>query len=198
MVNAKGILIWEAFLPSGVRLRRATLADRAVRAVLYSEMRARERYTAAGWSDALWEAFVADQFRLREVHYEATYPKADVLMIEARSGAGGRFATVGTVSVDLGTGADGAKMVRLITIELCMASRRRGIGTHVIEALVQAARVRGCQRMELSVARTNPDAERLYRRLGFLPSDLTSNAIVEAAGFQSMALQLGTPATSDA
>jgi len=44
----------------------------------------------------------------------------------------------------------------------------RGIGTRAIRFLEQEARSRGYLRMECMVAATNPDAIRLYERLGYL------------------------------
>jgi ribosomal protein S18 acetylase RimI-like enzyme len=182
-------------------MRKATLNDRAVRGIIFAETRNEERSFLSAWSESMWDAFVADQFRLREVHYTAHYPNADVLMIEARGGAGCRFAIVGTLSIELEPGNDGQRVTRLITIEIGAASRGRGIGTHVINAVAETAAACGCARLELSVAMTNARAEAFYRRLGFrlLEGEEAVAAaprgsglkIVEAADFQQMALDLG-------
>jgi ribosomal-protein-alanine N-acetyltransferase len=46
--------------------------------------------------------------------------------------------------------------------------RRRGLGTVLVEALVQDSRARGAKRLFLEMRRANP-AEHLYRRMGFEP-----------------------------
>jgi len=46
-------------------------------------------------------------------------------------------------------------------------ARGRGLGTRVLEALATALRARGARGLRLAVAVTNPDARRLYDRLGF-------------------------------
>ncbi len=169
IANRTGALIWAAFLPPGIRLRRATPMDRAVRAMFFAEMRAPEREWAITMADSTWDSFVTDQFHLREGHYARLYPDADVMMIEARGGAGGRFAVVGTVTVALANASDGRRIARLVTIEIDTASRGRGIGTQVIEAVIKSARLQGLSEMQLSVAFTNTRAMQLYRRLGFQP-----------------------------
>ena len=45
--------------------------------------------------------------------------------------------------------------------------RGRGIGARLIRHFLADGRARGCRTAELDVAVTNPDAQRLYERLGF-------------------------------
>lgn len=45
--------------------------------------------------------------------------------------------------------------------------QRLGIGTALVAALEQRLRVRGCREARLTVEHDNPDAARLYRRLGY-------------------------------
>jgi ribosomal protein S18 acetylase RimI-like enzyme len=176
---------WQAFLPPDLRLRPAKLIDRAVRSVFYAEMRAVER-TATAWSESMWEAFVADQFRLRELHYQQRFPRADVMMIEARGGAGGRFATVGTVTIDMKMSANGPRVARIVTIEVGIAARGHGIGTRIVEALAAGARAAGAGRLDLCVAVNNAAAIRFYERIGF-----TANATADpAALYREMRLDL--------
>jgi GNAT superfamily N-acetyltransferase len=47
--------------------------------------------------------------------------------------------------------------------------RRKGVGTRLMEAVFDWARERGFRSMSLEVVDTNPDARRLYERLGFAP-----------------------------
>jgi GNAT superfamily N-acetyltransferase len=48
------------------------------------------------------------------------------------------------------------------------AMRGQGIGTLLLEAVFQAARDRGFRSVSLEVVDTNPDARRLYERVGFV------------------------------
>jgi ribosomal protein S18 acetylase RimI-like enzyme len=50
---------------------------------------------------------------------------------------------------------------------VCAERRGQGIGTALIQALVQQARERAIARVEIGVALNNPRALALYRRLGF-------------------------------
>ncbi|MGA1476565.1 MAG: GNAT family N-acetyltransferase, partial [Prochlorothrix sp.] len=45
--------------------------------------------------------------------------------------------------------------------------RGRGLGTQVLEALIQLCREQGIRMLELEVRRDNPKARGLYERLGF-------------------------------
>ncbi|MBM7789923.1 GNAT family N-acetyltransferase [Tenggerimyces flavus] len=48
--------------------------------------------------------------------------------------------------------------------------RGRGIGTALIQAAMERAAARGCERIGLGVGADNPGAARLYERLGFVPA----------------------------
>lgn len=50
--------------------------------------------------------------------------------------------------------------------------RGRGVGTTLITAAEQLVKDRGCSLLALSVAVDNPDATRLYRRLGYIPTGI--------------------------
>ena len=47
--------------------------------------------------------------------------------------------------------------------------RRRGVGRRLLEALIQRAAERGCDRMTLEVRKSNTPAQQLYRSFGFEP-----------------------------
>lgn len=49
------------------------------------------------------------------------------------------------------------------------AARGRGIGTRLLDAVVDRARQMRLAKVRLDVVDTNPDARRLYERLGFVP-----------------------------
>jgi GNAT superfamily N-acetyltransferase len=55
-----------------------------------------------------------------------------------------------------------------LTIAVTEEARRQGLGTTLVEAVLQMARTRGVDRVSLSVDSRSP-ARRLYERLGFEP-----------------------------
>jgi ribosomal protein S18 acetylase RimI-like enzyme len=52
------------------------------------------------------------------------------------------------------------------------AARGAGLGRRLVEALVEALEGRGAERVVLNVASRNPEARKLFRRLGFRPTML--------------------------
>jgi GNAT superfamily N-acetyltransferase len=62
----------------------------------------------------------------------------------------------------------------LATLTVEPAERRRGHGTALIRAAVRAAADDGCAALAVAVADDNPDAARLYLRLGFRETGLQS------------------------
>ena len=55
----------------------------------------------------------------------------------------------------------------ILTLGVCEAWQRRGIGRRLVEALCRAARKAEARRLHLEVAASNAIALRLYKRLGF-------------------------------
>ncbi|MHB1172566.1 MAG: GNAT family N-acetyltransferase, partial [Lacisediminihabitans sp.] len=53
------------------------------------------------------------------------------------------------------------------TIAVAEEARRGGLGRTLIQSLVTEARKRGAAQVFLEVRADNPDAQRLYQRLGF-------------------------------
>jgi ribosomal protein S18 acetylase RimI-like enzyme len=52
------------------------------------------------------------------------------------------------------------------------SARGAGLGGRLVDALVLALEERGAERVVLNVAARNPEAQRLFRRLGFRPTML--------------------------
>jgi ribosomal protein S18 acetylase RimI-like enzyme len=65
-----------------------------------------------------------------------------------------------------------AEWPRLTNLRVHPAHRGRGVGTALIEAAEERARGRGFSLLGISVADDNPEAARLYARLGFADSGL--------------------------
>ena len=58
------------------------------------------------------------------------------------------------------------------TIAVADPARGHGLGRTIMQALINEARKRGARLIFLEVRADNPDAQRLYDRLGFLPVGL--------------------------
>lgn len=74
----------------------------------------------------------------------------------------------------------------LVLDGICVADgqRGRGTGTSLLDAATDHARVHGLRAVRLSVVDTNPRAERLYRRRGFVPVDVgTMGPLAPLYGF---------------
>ncbi len=61
-----------------------------------------------------------------------------------------------------------ADALRVDGIAVSAAARGLGVGTQLMAALDAHARAAGLRAVELEVVDTNPDARRLYERLGFV------------------------------
>ncbi|MBX3605128.1 MAG: ribosomal protein S18-alanine N-acetyltransferase [Piscinibacter sp.] len=63
----------------------------------------------------------------------------------------------------------GVDEMHLLNITTAPAHQHRGHGRFMLEALVTLCRERAAQRLWLEVRRSNPRAQELYRRFGFVP-----------------------------
>ena len=130
-----------------------TPEDQPFLRLLYASTR-EEELAPLGWAPAQVEAFVDLQFRARESHYRQHYPGADDCVVLAGGVAAGRL----DVSREDG-------IIRVIDIVVAPGFRGRGIGTQLLEGVIEEAAAAGLP-VELHVEVHNP-AQRLYRRLGF-------------------------------
>jgi ribosomal protein S18 acetylase RimI-like enzyme len=99
------------------------------------------------------------QFDLQHQGYQRQYPHADYALIFLGDEPAGR------IYVDRGP-----ERFVLMDITLLPAHRGRGIGSAIIRALLDEAQAAG-KPVTLHVEHWNPEARRLYHRLGF--ADLT-------------------------
>ena len=65
-------------------------------------------------------------------------------------------------------------------VTLNAIQRRAGIGTMLIDAVVDSARRFGCQQIRLTTTNDNVDALRFYQRLGFRMAELRPGAVDRA------------------
>lgn len=115
-----------------------------------------EELAVTGWDDATKAAFIAQQFRAQSEHYRAHYPGAtyDVVVVEG--------CDAGRLYV-----ARWENELRVMDIALLPDYRGRGLGTRLLEPLLDEAR-RTNKKVSIHVERSNP-ALTLYERLGFAP-----------------------------
>ena len=141
-------------LPSP-RLRPVAADDRPFLVELYASTREQELAQVA-WDDAAKRAFLEHQFDAQDHHYRANYPGATLDVIEVDGQRAGRLYV-----------HRGEDDIRIMDIAVAPAFRRRGIGTGLLEALVEEACASG-RSVSIHVEVQNP-ARSLYERLGFVP-----------------------------
>lgn len=116
------------------------------------------------WSDADKAAFLDMQFEAQRKHYEGAYPGCAFQVVEIDGAAAGRLYVDRT-----------EKDINVLDIALLPPFRGRGVGTKLIEAILEEARS-SLRSVTLHVEQYNP-ARRLYERLGF--RSLGSNGVYE-------------------
>ncbi|NNM28153.1 MAG: GNAT family N-acetyltransferase [Akkermansiaceae bacterium] len=109
----------------------------------------------ADWPDETKEAVLRQQFEAQHDGYRSAHPEADHELILVDGEPVGRLYV-----------RREAEVIGLMDISLLPAWRNRGLGSRLIRDLLAEAR-EGGQRVELYVEKWNPDARRLYLRLGF-------------------------------
>jgi ribosomal protein S18 acetylase RimI-like enzyme len=136
-----------------VTLRPARADDEPFLFALYGSTRADEM-AAWGWEPAQRDAFLQMQFRAQRRQYEALPAPAEQRIICRDDRPIGWIATI-----------DDQQALRLADIALLPEERNHGIGTALIQGLLDQAAGAG-RPVQLHVLRTNR-AIRLYQRLGF-------------------------------
>lgn len=137
-----------------LRLRPVQERDEAFLFELYASTR-EEELGPLEWSAAARETFLRQQFEAQSSHYRQYYPEAsfDVIELEGRP--------IGRLYV-----ARWDDEIRIVDISLVPEHRGRGIGSHLLLALMDEAAASGA-RASIHVERFNA-ALRLYERLGFV------------------------------
>jgi GNAT superfamily N-acetyltransferase len=137
-----------------VTLRDAVPEDLNFLAYLYGDTRRKEA-SVWGWPREQLEIFLQMQFDAQYRFYRASFPHASDRIICADAQA------IGRMLVD----EHGAEK-RLVDIALLDAYRNRGIGTSLLQQLLQECKTQG-RTLQLQTLQGNP-AARLYLRLGFV------------------------------
>jgi ribosomal protein S18 acetylase RimI-like enzyme len=141
--------------PPVVTLRPGTPADAPFFLSVYASTRA-EELARVPWRPEEKDAFVRMQFDAQARHYAAHYaPQAtfDVVLVDG--------VPAGRLIVHRGP-----RDVRVVDISLLPAFRGRGVGTRVLQPVLDEAAAQG-KRVSIHVEVENP-AQRLYARLGFV------------------------------
>jgi ribosomal protein S18 acetylase RimI-like enzyme len=140
-------------LPSGITLRPVSSSDRDFLLQVYASTR-EEELRLVDWSADQKAAFVRMQFEAQDAYYREHYHPATFDVVEVDGEAVGRLYVVRWEDE-----------IRIIDIALLPEHRGRGVGTSVIQALLDEAAAFG-KRLSIHVEKHNP-ARRLYERLGF-------------------------------
>lgn len=124
---------------------------------VYGTTRA-EELAMMPWTSEQQQAFVRSQFAAQQHHYAEKYPAAshDIIMADGRQ--------VGRLYV-----ARLDHEIRIVDITLLPAERNYGIGTYLIEQLLDEAKSAG-KVTRIYVEEFNPSL-RLFKRLGFSTSE---------------------------
>lgn len=139
-----------------VTLRPSTPLDAQFLLGVYASTRA-EELALAPWSPEQKAAFLRGQFEAQSAHYQQHYaPVATFEVVLVDGQPAGRLIV-----------HRGAREVRIVDIALLPDFRGRGVGTRLLQPLLDEADARG-QLVSIHVERNNP-ALRLYTRLGFAP-----------------------------
>lgn len=136
-----------------VTLRPVAPDDEAFLYRVYASTR-EEELAAVDWGEAQKAAFLRQQFDAQSRHYREYYPEATFDVILADGRPAGRLYV-----------ARWPEEIRIVDIALLPEHRDRGIGTHLLNALISESE-ESDKTLSIHVERFNP-ALRLYGRLGF-------------------------------
>ena len=155
-------------LPDGraLNLKRVTAEDDSFLLSVYASTRAQE-LAQVEWQPGQQEAFVKWQFEMQRREYDARFPDADYNVIEIDGQPAGR--------IWIGRSAD---QIRLLDIALLPEFQNRGVGTLLVNSLIQEAVISG-KHLRHMVFVLNDNADRFYERLGFV-------VIEEQGGYKHM------------
>lgn len=140
-------------MPADYTLRPIDDRDLPFLERLYASTRS-EELAGVPWSDEQKAAFLHQQFTAQHAHYRERYPGASLELVE-RAGR-----PVGRLYV-----ARWPREIRLMDVAVAAGERGRGLGTALIESVLEEGRRTG-RTVTIHVEHQNP-ARRLYERLGF-------------------------------
>ncbi|WLR52036.1 N-acetyltransferase [Bacillus tianshenii] len=108
-----------------------------------------------GWTHQEMQHFLQMQFQCQQHSYHMYYPDLNTRIILFQNEKAGRLLI-----------ANSEERINIVDLTLLPEFQNIGIGTHILEEVLTEAKA--CKRsVQLSVARNNDRAIRLYERLGF-------------------------------
>lgn len=140
----------------GLQLRAACAEDIAFERALFETARPDGALLAAALPDLARKTFLDQQFQFQTIHYARAHPEAVRLIVLAGN------VPIGRMIVDRGAGG-----WCLVDIALLPPWRGAGLGSLLLQGLLDAAERAGAPRVMLTVEFSNP-ARRLYERHGFI------------------------------
>lgn len=153
-----------------VSLRPVAPEDDEFLLAVYASTR-EEELAQAAWPPGAKEAFLRMQLDAQRGEYEARFPDAQYDVILLDGWPAGRL-WVGRT----------AEQIRLLDIALLPEAQGQGVGTLLVGRLIEEARRTG-KSLRHMVFLYNPEAKRLYERLGFeVIEDLGAYAHMEWKG----------------
>lgn len=138
-------------------LRDATEDDARFLFELYASTREAE-LAPVPWSQEQKRAFLWQQSEAQHAHYRQHYPLAEYFVIQSGSERAGRLYV-----------SRGSTEIRIMDIALVPEFRGRGLGTAVVQSLLDEAKSTE-RTVGIHVEKNNP-AYRLYTQLGFEKSE---------------------------
>ena len=141
-------------MSGSITLRPVTTQDEPFLYNLYKLSRA-EEFSAAPFTDAQFDALMRMQYSARKGSYEAQFPGADHSVV----------AVDGTDAGQVWIFRDNSQH-RLVDISILTPYQNKGLGTRLVNDLIQQARTAGLP-LTCSVATNNPGSLRFHQRLGF-------------------------------
>lgn len=138
-----------------ITFRPITDEDLPFLARLYASTR-QEELAVTPWTEEQKQAFLQQQFEAQHRHYQEHYPEASFDVLQVDGEAAGRLYV-----------SRWTREIRIVDIALLPEYRNRGIGSRVLEDLLDEGRRSG-KSVSIHVEKSNP-ALRLYERLGFEP-----------------------------
>lgn len=151
---------------TAITVRPAVPADGAFLRALFFAVKS-EDFAGLALPPPMLEMMLDQQHRAQAVGYAQMFPNAESSIIERDGVPVGRMMVAPISPTHL----------HLVDIALLAEARGKGTGAAVLEALMNAARDGGYERLTLSVAVINGAAARLYSRLGFQYVGETGEAI---------------------
>ena len=155
------------------QLRRASTADLAGIMALETSI-----FASDAWSPATMRRDLTND----QCYYLVAFNPDSPELIE---GYAGLFAAIGAGEADIQT------------IAVAESSRRGGLGRALVDALIAEARRRGARQVFLEVRADNPDAQRLYRALGFEQIAVRAG-YYQPDGVDALVMRLRVPAQKPA